>query len=94
MTKSDRKWWQQVRAQGRTRYVLRDGLLKRGLPSGSLVTLLNFLPLLCGGSRSKSVPFYLIEFALVVLAFGWIGAVLSWDAHEKEFEKPEDDDMA
>ena len=94
MTKSERQWWQQVRAQGRTRYVLRDGLLKRGLPFGSLVTLIDFLPLFWGGSLSKPVSFYLIKFAFLVLAFGWITAVWSWDAHEKEFEKPKDDDVA
>jgi peptidoglycan/LPS O-acetylase OafA/YrhL len=93
MTKSEKQSWEQERAQGYSRYLLRS-LLRAGLPFGVLMTLAHILwPYF----RHQPVsPFWqlLVEFGFYVVFFGaWMG-VWSWQSKERDYKKPTaDDDM-
>lgn len=38
MTQTQKQWWEQECAKGEARFVLREGLLRRGLPFATIMT--------------------------------------------------------
>jgi hypothetical protein len=91
MTQTEKQSWEQVRAKGRSQYVLREGLLRRGLPFGIMMTI--FMLLVDYFSHSPIEPVWklAVRFAFYTLAFGLLMGSTSWSNHEKDFQKPTDD---
>ena len=94
MTQSEKHDWEQVRAKGRTQYVLREGLLRRGLPFGAFVTV--FLLLADTISHRPIDPIWklVVRFAFFTLAFGLLMGTTKWNDRERDFNKPTDDHVA
>lgn len=83
--------WAKIRALGRGQYLLRYGVIGRGVPMGILVALL--IELL---SPSGAMPDALLEarflgrLLLAVAVFsvsGCISALANWRVHERRFEE-------
>ena len=91
MTLTEKQAWEQVRARGRDRFILREGLLRHGFRFGVVFALLQIIFMLF---RPTSKPLIVIV-TLPVLAGVLYGALMGlqvWQAHESEFQKPTEDD--
>jgi hypothetical protein len=78
--------WPSVRARGKRAFLLRYGLLGRGLPLGALVALVIEAGL--GGAFPAALwsPSFLGRLLLCVAVFsvtGCVNANVTWNAHEK-----------
>ena len=92
MTQTQKQWWEQERAKGEARFVLREGLLRRGLPFAAIMTA---LPLLYDFFTHRPVEFtwkLMIAFAFYLVAFGGCMGTMAWRDREREFQKPTDNE--
>ena len=95
MTKSEKQWWEQERAKGRDRFLLRRGLLRAGLPFGALMIAGKILISVFSHQPISPAWRLLVEFGFYVLGFGALMGVWSWQSNETDYKKPtEDDDVA
>lgn len=92
MTSSEKQRWDQERAKGRSRFVLREGLLRRGLPFG--VFMLGGCLVIDLLSQSPIEPVWklAVKFGFYTLGFGLFMGSSMWSDREKEFQKERDDD--
>ena len=92
MTQTQKQRWEQERAKGLGRFVLREGVLKRGLPFA--VFLLLCVTPLCDmytHHPKDSVTLLLVKFVFFSVVFGaWMGRAI-WRLREKAYTKPTDD---
>jgi hypothetical protein len=91
MTHSEKQSWEQIRARGRERFVLCEGILRRGLPLGVVVTVVDYF------THSTPPPIWelAVKFALLTLASGFCVGIFDWESQERDYRKPtEDDDVA
>lgn len=94
MTKYEKKWWENERAKGYDRFLLRS-FLRAGLPFGTLMTLGHIL--LPKFSHQPIGPIWtlLVDFGFYIVAFGGLMGVWTWQNNERDYKKPtEDDDEA
>jgi hypothetical protein len=95
MTKSEKQTWEQERAKGRDRFLLRRGLLRAGLPFGVLMILFKLLIAIFSHEAIAPAWRLLVEFGFYVIGFGGLMGVWSWQDNERDYKKPtEDDDVA
>ena len=91
MTKLDRERWEQIRAKGYNRFLLRS-IIRLGLPFAILMTLFQALVPVHRGV--EPVWKLVAEFGLFALAFGaWMGAK-TWRGRETDYNQPTEDDDA
>lgn len=90
MTGIETREWEKVRAEGRDRFVLREGILKRGSRDAAIAIavwyLFHFLkhePLPTTWDIWQAV----IGFCIMTLVAGWLEGVALWQRREKEYEE-------
>jgi len=88
MTQSEKQSWEQVRARGRERFVLCEGILRRGLPLGVVVTVVGCF----AHSTPRPIWEVAMEFALLTLAYGFCVGIFDWESQERDYRKPAEDD--
>jgi hypothetical protein len=94
MTKFEKQWWEQERAKGYDRFLLRS-LLRAGLPFGILMTLAHVLWPVFSHQPIPQIYKLLVEFGFYVVGFGAFMGVVTWRGNERNYNKPtEDDDVA
>ena len=95
MTQTQKQWWEQERAKGEARYVLRVGLLRMGLPFAAIMTV---VPLLNNVFTIEPIePLWKlgVKFAFFVVGFGGMMGAMLWRDRERDYQKPtEDEDSA
>ena len=91
MTKIERQAWEQIRAKGRDRFILRAGLLRRGVPFGVLFALIQIIFIFF---RPRAEPLISIfaGWAFAAVGFGAVMGVWEWQRHERDYQRPTDDD--
>jgi hypothetical protein len=92
MTKSEKDWWQQVRAKGRSQFIFREGLLRRGLPFGVFMTVAMLVIDLITRTPIEPAWKLAVEFAFYTLAFGYGMGSTTWSDRERELQEETDDD--
>lgn len=80
--------WKRVREQGKTAFLLRHGLLGRGIPLGVIVALA--IELMLGGSfpeafREPAFWARLLFAVAIFTASGALSAHVNWRLHERRF---------
>ena len=88
MRSYDEAAWQKIREQGKTPFLLKNGLVGRGLPMGAIVAVA--ITALKGGvfpDAFRTLEFYqLLAFTIAVFtASGCVAAYASWSLHEKKY---------
>jgi hypothetical protein len=95
MTKSEKQSWEQERAKGRERFILRRGLLRAGLPFGIFMTLWIVLFPVFINDPIPPIWEILVKFGFYTLGFGLFLGEVTWRGNERDYNKPtEDDDHA
>jgi hypothetical protein len=92
MTQTQKQWWEQVRAKGAARFVLREGLLRCGLPFAAFMTA---APLFYAVFTHRPIDItwkMVVAFAFYAIAFGGCMGTMAWRNHERDFQKPTEDD--
>ena len=92
MTHSEKQSWEQLRAKGHDRFILREGLLRNGVPLGLIVTLSMFLYDIFTHTAVTSLWKMAIGFAILVLGFGYGMGETRWRSGERDYQKPTEDD--
>ena len=93
MTKTEKQTWEQIRTKGRDRFILQEGLLRRGVPFGVLFLLLQIV-FMFFWQRSEPVLAIVARWAFATLGFGAGMGLWEWQSRERDYEKPTDDDAA
>jgi hypothetical protein len=94
MTKFEKEWWEEQRAKGYDRFLLR-AILRAGLPFGILMTLAAILIPIFSHHAIPSVLELVAKFGFYVLAFGAFMGAATWRRNERDYKKPtENDDVA
>ena len=93
MTISEKQWWEQERAKGRSRFVLREGLLRRGLPFGVFMIVWCLVIDLLFQSPIEPVWELAVKFGVYTLGFGLLMGSTLWSDRERDFQKETDDDV-
>jgi hypothetical protein len=91
MTKSEKQWWEQERSQGRSRFILRVGLLRRGLPFGVFITIGCLLIDCFSSSPIEPLWKIAVKFGFYTLGFGLFMGSSIWNDNERDFKKDTDD---
>ena len=85
MTETQKQLWEQERAKGEFRFVLREGLLRRGLPFAAIMTAFRLVYDSFTHRPIESPGVLVIGFALNLLLFGGCMGTMIWRDREKEF---------
>ena len=85
MTQSESQAWEKIRARGRARFILRHGLLLRGLPFGIMVTLGPLIYDIFTHQVTPSIWSMVAAFALLTLLFGCVMGETEWRRREKVY---------
>lgn len=95
MTNAEKQWWEQERAKGYNRFLLRQGLLRTGLPFGILMTIAAPLIEFLTHRPIKPVWELLAMFGFYTLGFGYFMGTRAWRDNERDYQEPtEDEDVA
>ena len=92
MTRTQKRWWEQERAKGEASFVLRQGLLRTGLPYAAIVTV---APLIYDAFNHRPVEFtwkFAIMFVFYAVDFGGCMGTMVWRERERDYQKPTEDD--
>ena len=84
-TPAQRQYWEQLKARGKKRFVLRVGVMRWG---GSMFVLMTALDLIRKTTRQRTAIDYVFEIALSLLVWplaGYVCGLLTWSALEKKF---------
>ena len=93
MTQPEKQEWEQERAKGYDRFLLRS-LWKGGLPFGILMTLGRVLwPFFTHRPMAQTWEL-LVAFGYYVVGFGGFVGAVTWRRNEREYNKPTEDDQA
>lgn len=88
--------WSEIRARGRARFILTEGVLRVGLLYAALLFLLRYF--FKYGFTASGAGEYLrggepiFQFIFDCLAFGYIMGWLDWREQEREFKRAEQDE--
>jgi hypothetical protein len=94
MTKTQKQAWEQTRIQGRDQFILREGLIRRGVPFGVLFALFQII-FTFFRPRSEPVLAIVAGWAFATVGFGAFMGVWEWQNRERDYQKPTDaDDVA
>lgn len=92
VTKSEKQWWEQERAKGYSHYLLRRGILERGLYFGSVMTVLSIAVPYFWHHPVLSIWELAVRFGFYTIGFGaWMGS-WNWRCNEKDYQKPTEAD--
>lgn len=92
MTQKQYQKWKQIRAKGRVRYILVDGILEDGSLFALLSMLLNHLwkhGLTWSIAHNFSLTNFIPEFVFKAVFFGGFLALWRWSANEKKYKEYE-----
>jgi hypothetical protein len=92
MTHSEKQSWEQVRTKGREHFVLCEGILRRGLPLGVVVTVVQMLYDYFAHSTPAPIWELTVKFAFLTLASGFCVGIFDWESRERDYQKPTEDD--
>ena len=89
--------WSETRVKGRGSFILFHGVFRIGVPFAVLTTLSDYF-LKYGLTSSKAADYLLsgetiLRFFFGVLFFGSSMGLLTWYSKEREFEKPEKNNL-
>jgi hypothetical protein len=90
MTETNLLWWEKMRARGRSRFIVREGVAPCVLGFGLafLLAVPVFFALSGGSFHFSAVA---IGWAVATMAFavptGTVGGLVLWRQHEKDFHK-------
>ena len=97
MTHAQKQSWDQVRARGHGRFILREGFLRWGVPFGAVVTLGPLLydfithqpytPLLL----PWPVWNFVVDLVLSIMISGYLFGEGNWWMNERNYQKPTED---
>ena len=85
MTSSEKQSWEQIRARGHGRFILRRGLLRWGIPFGLAVTVGPFLYDAFTHAGTASVRTLVVSFVFSTLAIGMGMGETAWRRREREY---------
>jgi hypothetical protein len=93
MTQSEKQAWEQVRSQGRTRYLVREGLLKIGVRAWVVLALLQLVVRVIDrvfDTVGHEWPLWLdgAWITLCAVVFGAFVGRSHWRRKEAEYEEP------
>jgi hypothetical protein len=80
--------WASVRARGKTNFLVRYGVLQRGLPFGVLIAVVIELALGNPFPEALRAPLFLVRLVALVGLFslsGCMRANVTWNAYERRF---------
>jgi len=93
MTKLDKERWEQIRAKGYERFLLRT-VIRAGLPFAILMTLSRALWPVVRHRPVEPVWQLAVEFEFYGLFFGvWMGT-FTWRCRQRDYNRPTEDDDA
>jgi len=81
----DKEKWSQTRARGHARFIIRQGLLRWGIPFGLVVTLGTFVYDVATHSPTPSIWSMVGSFILLTLAFGYGMGQTEWRHGERAY---------
>ncbi len=90
MTEIEKREWEQVRAKGRDRFILREGILRRGLrDAGIAAAIWWFVHVLRHQPTTppSDVWGWLAGLGATILVAGWIEGMSLWEKREKEYQE-------
>ena len=90
MTDIETREWEKERAEGRDRFVLREGILKRGSRDAVIAIAIWYAFHHLKHEPSPTVWDIwqaVIGFCFMTLTAGWIEGVRLWERREQEYEK-------
>src|SRR6266850_2881968 len=98
MNDSEKQSWEKVRARGHGRFILREGLLRCGVPFGVVVTLGPFVYDLI--THQSYIPLllpwpvwnFVVELVFSISVFGYLFGEGNWRKNERDYQKPSDDE--
>ena len=82
--------WEQIRASGREQFVLREGILKKGIRDASILLAIWFAVHVYKRKPFESLTDLLgpiAGFCIATLIAGWIEGNKIWEKNEKEYEQ-------
>lgn len=85
MRELNKENWEQIRARGHTRFIVRRGLLWWGVPFGLIVTLGPFLYDLLTDAPTQPLWRLIGSFALLTLVFGYGMGETEWRRGERDY---------
>jgi hypothetical protein len=85
MTPSKNQAWEQVRARGHSRFILRYGVLRWGVPFGIVVTLGPFIYDVFTHNVTSSIWSMVAAFVLLTLLFGCVMGQTEWTRRERAY---------
>lgn len=86
MTASERYQWSKKRKQGRLKFLLKDGVLRAGLPASAVYYFI--LPLFRHSNTIFSAPLRLVvSFAVFGIVVGFFCGLLLWFLEEHRYKK-------
>jgi hypothetical protein len=93
MTKSEKQWWEQERAKGYDRFLLR-AVLRAGLPFAILMTVGAVLIPVFTHHPIPSVWDLAARLGFYTIAFGAGMGAMTWRRRELDYRKPPEEDHA
>ena len=87
MTRIEKESWEKTRAQGYDWFILRAGLLRRGLPFGFFVTIFWLLTDYYSGRPVDPLLTIAAEFGVLTLVYGFLTGNRIWNDNENDFKK-------
>jgi len=95
MTQTEKQAWEQIRTKGRDRFIVREGLLRRGVPLGVLLGLFQIVRVVFFHPSEAPLLSIFASWAFVTVGFGATMGLHYWQHSERDYLKPtEDDDVA
>lgn len=80
--------WEQVRVKGRDRFILREGLLRRGVPFGVLFALVQAARVLFFDLSLDSFITIAAAWGFATVSFGAGMGLWYWQEYQQDYQKP------
>jgi len=92
MTQSEKQSWEKARARGHRSFILREGLLRWGVPFGAFMALGQWLWAIC--THVLAPPFWELgsNFVFFTMAFGYLTGEGRWRKCERDYAQPSEDE--
>jgi energy-coupling factor transporter transmembrane protein EcfT len=90
MTQAEKQKWEAIRAKGQARYILIEGVLRRGILSGAIITFALFTVGATTHIYTMPVWVGLTLFIILSLFFGVCFGALFWHFEEGNYQKTDD----
>lgn len=95
MTHSEKQAWEQVRAEGKGKFILRSGLFRYGVRFGLIFGLFQIARLLFFNSAEEPAISIVATWGFATLCFGAVMGEYKWRQLESDYQKtPENKHLA